>query len=307
VDVSQPLPPLLVICGPTATGKTRLSLSLAQAMPGAEIISADSRQVYRGMDIGTAKVTTAERTLVPHHGLDVVDPDQRFGAADFRRVALQALRAIARRGGMAILVGGTGLYLRAIARGLPLEEGAHNVELRSELEARLAREGLPALAVELARIAPTVAAATDRANPRRVVRALERARVHGDQLPPPAQGYPAPHAWVGLDVALPVNDDWIVTRARRQFSSGLLEEAAGLRRRYDPTLPAFSAVGYREAFAVLDGAVSVDEAVARTALRTRQFARRQRTWFRTEPGVEWLDASAGTHEAALTIARRMHA
>src|SRR5688572_3061635 len=283
-------PPLIVICGATATGKTGLSLGLARAIPGAEIISADSRQVYRGMDIGTAKVSAADRARVPHHGLDLADPDETFTAADYQQAADAALRQIAARGGVALLVGGTGLYLRAVARGFPLDETGRDPALRAGLERRLAGEGLQVLVAQLRSAAPRVAAQTDLANPRRVVRALERVSAAGDAPPPEPRGYPAPSVWIGLQVDPAQHRDWIAARARGQFGSGLLEEAAALRSRYDPTLPAFSAFGYREAFAVLDGRISLEEAIARDATRTWQFARRQRTWFRAEPDITWFDA-----------------
>jgi tRNA dimethylallyltransferase len=296
------LPPLLVIAGATATGKTALSLQLAEAIPGAEIISADSRQVYRGMDIGTAKVPAADRARVPHHGLDLVDPDQPFSAADYQRTARDALEQIASRGGVAILVGGTGLYLRAVARGFALGDTGHDPETRAELEERLSAEGISPLANELRRLAPTVAATTDLANPRRVVRALERARLHGDTPPPAPRGYPARQVWVGLQVHPSIRDSWIADRARAQFATGLIEEAAALKERYDTDLRAFSAVGYREGFAVLSGEMARDEAIERTITRTRQFARRQRTWFRAEPDIHWLDAASGSLPAALALA-----
>lgn len=283
-------PPLIVICGATATGKTGLSLDLAQSIPGAEIISADSRQVYRGMDIGTAKVTPAQRALVAHHGLDLADPDETFTAADYQHAADAALKQIAERRGVALLVGGTGLYLRAVARGFALDETGRDAAVRAGFERRLAGEGLHVLVAELRSAAPRVAAQTDLANPRRVVRALERASVAGDTAPPAPRGYPALSAWIGLQVEPAQHRDWIRVRARGQFESGLLEEAAALRSRYDPTLPAFSAFGYHEAFAVLDGHITLDEAIARDAARTWQFARRQRTWFRREPDIGWFDA-----------------
>jgi tRNA dimethylallyltransferase len=297
------LPPLLVICGPTATGKTALSLALAERVPGAEIIGADSRQVYREMDIGTAKVVAADRARVPHHGFDLVAPDEPFSVADYRRHALAALRGIAARGGLALLVGGTGLYLRAVGRGLALEEEGADPLVRQRVERRLAGEGLHVLVAELRSRAPTVAARTDTANPRRVVRALERVELLGDRPPPQPRGYPAPSAWIGLDTDVPTHDRWIAERAAWQFSNGLLEEADRLRRRYDTSRPAFSAIGYAEALAVLDGRLGRDEAVAATVRRTRQFARRQRTWFRAEPGVEWLDTQADPLATMLERAR----
>jgi tRNA dimethylallyltransferase len=299
------LPPLIVLCGATATGKTGLSLELAEELPGAEIISADSRQVYRGMDIGTAKVSAADRARVPHHALDLVDPDEPFSAEQFRRHALAALSGIAARGGVALLVGGTGLYLRAVARGLPLEGAGSNPTLRAEMEARLAGEGLSSLAQELRRIAPTLAAATDLANPRRVVRALERARITGDRLPPPPTGYSGRLRWLGLSVDPDRHRAQIADRAKLQLKEGLLDEAAELRRRYDPAARAFTAVGYREAFAVLDGVMNIDEALEPMISRTRHFARRQRTWFRAEPDIHWLDARDRPLAKALIEARRL--
>jgi tRNA dimethylallyltransferase len=155
---------------------------------------------------------------------------------------------------------------------------------------------------ELQRVAPGVAATTDLANPRRVVRALERVHVAGDRPPPAPRLYPAPVAWLGLDAAAATHDEWIARRARSQFNDGLLEEAASLRSRYDPGLPSFSAFGYREAFSVLDGQSTVEGAIADDALRTRRFARRQRTWFRAEPDMTWLPAGdpAATQHAIET-------
>lgn len=289
-------PPLVVIGGPTATGKTGLSLRLAEALAAegveGEIISADSRQVYRGLDIGTAKVGPAERARVPHHGLDLVDPDEPFSVADFVRHARSALAGIAARGRIALLVGGTGLYLRAVARGLDPDRLPHDPALRAELERRLAVGGLPALVAELRRVAPARAAAVDLANPRRVVRALEAALLVGDRPPPPFRGYPGPAIWLVLDVEPATHRRWIAARARAQFEAGLLEEAAALRARYDPDLPAFSAIGYREAWAVLDGTLDLEAAIELDARRNVAFARRQRTWFRREPGAVWIDATA---------------
>lgn len=294
-SAESPAPPLVVIGGPTATGKTGLSLRLVEALARegveAEIISADSRQVYRGLDIGTAKVGAAERARIPHHGLDLVDPDEPFSVADFVRHARSALAGIAARGRLAILVGGTGLYLRAVARGLEPDVLPHDPDLRAELERRLATEGLAPLVAELRRLAPGRAAAVDLANPRRVVRALEVARLIGDRPPPPFRDYPGPAVWLVLDVEPATHRTSIADRARAQFRAGLLDEAAALRARYDPDLPAFSAIGYREAWAVLDGALDLEAAIELDARRNVAFARRQRIWFRREPGAIWIDAT----------------
>jgi tRNA dimethylallyltransferase len=284
------LPPLIVIGGATATGKTTLSITLAERF-GAEIISADSRQVYRGMDIGTAKVTAADRARVPHHGLDLVDPDEPFSVAAFARHAGDVLPAIASRGRVAILAGGTGLYLRALGRGLPLEAETTDPTLRAALEERLTTGGVEPLAAELLRLAPTVAASIDLANPRRVVRALERATLVGDRPPEPARGYPAPVLWFGVRVERPQHRERIAARAAGQFSGGLVEEAAALRSRYPPETGAFSAFGYREAMRVVAGESTLAEALAETIQRTHVYGKRQETWFRSEPGMTWLDGA----------------
>ena len=264
VVTGVPMPPLVVVAGATATGKTRLSLRLAQAVGAVEIVSADSRQVYRGMDIGTAKVSRSERALVPHHGIDLVDPDQAFSVSLYQRHALAALAGIARRRRVALLVGGTGLYLRAVARGMPLVDAPHDPELRARLEAELASLGLAALAGRLRSEAPILAAGTDLANPRRVVRALERVAFEGDRLPPEPLGYPAPVLWLGLSVEHATHRTWIANRAAGQYAGGLVREAAGLADRFDPALPALSAIGYREAIDVARGRRSTAEALAET-------------------------------------------
>ena len=303
------VPPLLVIAGSTATGKTGLSLAVARTLRDedaqAEIISADSRQVFRELDIGTAKVTAADRADVPHHGLDLVDPDQPFSVADFVRHAREALAGIAERGALAILAGGTGLYLRAVARGLDADALPSDRDTRAAVEGMLAREGLGAAVARLHRLAPKRAASTDLANPRRVARALEIAELVGDAPPPPLRGYPAPVRWLGLHVHGDTHRDWISRRAREQFDAGLVEEARSLRERYDPCLPALSAIGYHEAWAYLDGAIDRESAIERDAARNVAFARRQATWFRAERDIEWLDGTARPLEPALAAARQL--
>ena len=290
-------PPLLVIAGPTAAGKTGLSIRVAEALTAggipAEIVSADSRQVYRGLDIGTAKATREERRGIPHHGLDLVEADEAFTVADFAAQARGALAGIGERRGVAILVGGTGLYLRAVARGVPTDELPSDPEVRARLEAEFLAVGLEPLVERLTAVAPRRAAQIDTANPRRVVRALEIATVAGGDVELPApRGYDGPVAWVGLNVDDATHRQWISHRARAQFDRGLVDEARALRERFDPALPAFSAIGYREAWAVLDGNLTRDAAIAEDARRNQAFAKRQRTWFRREPDIEWLDATA---------------
>jgi tRNA dimethylallyltransferase len=302
-------PPLLVLAGPTATGKTGLSLALARALIAsgahAEVISADSRQVYLGLDIGTAKVPVSERADIPHHGLDLVDPDEPFSVADFVRHARQALGDIAERDGIAILVGGTGLYLRALARGLDTDALPSDADIRANVEASIARDGLEPTVERLRTMAPRLASRIDLANPRRVARALEIAELRGDAPPPPPLGYDGPVGWVGLRLGPEVHHAWIARRAREQFEAGLVEEARELRERFDPALPAFSAIGYREAWALLDGEIERETAIERDAARNVAFARRQATWFRSEPDIEWLDPSADPLPRALEVAREL--
>ena len=286
--MSAAVPPLLVIAGATATGKTGLSIAIAQTLASegvpAEIISADSRQVYRGLDIGTAKATAADRAGVPHHGIDLVEPDEPFTLADFAAHAREALAGIASRGAIAILVGGTGLYLRAVGRGIDTDALPSDAVLRASLEEDLKRDGLEPLVERLQAAAPRRAARTDLRNPRRVVRALEIAELEGDRDAPPPRGYEGPVAWLGLTVDPDTHREWITKRARAQFDAGLIEEARSLRERFDPSLPAFSAIGYREAWAVIDGTMTVDAAIAEDARRNVGFTKRQRTWFRVGAG-----------------------
>ncbi len=295
------LPPLIVIAGATATGKTALAVALAQGLRGAEIVSADSRQVYRGMDIATAKPTPAELAAAAHHCLDLVEPDERFTAADYRAAALRALRDIAGRDGIALLVGGTGLYLRTVARGLPLGHGDSDPAVRARLDARLAEDGLEPLVTELRERDPEAAEDVDLRNPRRVIRALERAAITGSAAPPAPEGYPAPLIWLGLRREPAPHRRSIAERVDEHFEAGLIDEAERLRSRYPEDLPAFSAMGYREAFDVLARRSDIEEAKARDARRTWAYARRQRTWFRAEPDIAWLEAGEGSMAAATAI------
>jgi tRNA dimethylallyltransferase len=276
---------------------------LAAEIDGAEIISADSRQVFRGMDIGTAKATASERAVVPHHGLDLVDPDETFSAADYRAHAIAALRRIADAGGVALLTGGTGLYLRTIGRGLPLEQGGHDAELRAKLEQRRIDEGLPALAADLRQRDPEAADGLDLANPRRVVRALERLSLTGSASPPAPEGYGGPSMWLGLTYEPAAHRARITERIDQHFAAGLLDEASTLRHRYAEDLPAFSAMGYREAFDVLADRTDIEHAKTRDVQRTLAYAKRQSTWFRSEPGIEWLpEGEQATRTASKLVA-----
>jgi tRNA dimethylallyltransferase len=289
------LAPLVVIGGPTATGKTGLAIMLAERLHtrgiAAEVVSADSRQVYRGLDIGTAKATSQERARVVHHGIDLVDADQAYSVAEFRSHALAALEALGGRGGIGILAGGTGFWLRSVLAGIDTDALPSDPAIRAGLEEDLGRDGVGALAARLAALAPALASRTDPRNPRRVVRALEIATLRGDAPLPQPLGYPAPVLGIQLVVERSEHARRINERARAQFDAGLVEEARALRKRFDPALPAFSAIGYRESWAFLDGELGLEAAIALDAQRNLAFAKRQATWFRREPALGVVDAT----------------
>ena len=285
--------PLLGVVGPTASGKTDLALALAGLFP-VEILVADSRQVYRGMDIGTAKPDRAARAAVPHHLLDLAEPDDPVTVAQWVRAARDALPGIAARGRLPMLVGGTGLYISALVDGHDYESQAWSPEVRSQLTERLDAEGLDALASELAALDPDRAAVTDLRNPRRVVRALERAVLGAGSGTRATRA--TPHAgrvaMVGLSRPREVLYRRIDERARRLFETdGLLDEVAGLLARGVGTdLRPMTGHGYREAARHLAGEWSLEEAIAVTARRTRQYAKRQLTWFRRDARILWVQA-----------------
>ena len=277
---------LVCIVGPTATGKTALALDLAERL-GGEIVSADSRQVYRGLDVGTAKATAAERARVPHHCLDLVDPGERFDVARFRTAAAQAIGAIAARGHVPLVVGGTGLYVRALLHGLcPAPPRAP--ALRAELEAAVAAEGPAALHRRLAGLDPAAAARLAPRDTVRIVRALEVTLATGV----PLSRWQAEHGFgerpydalvIGLARPTAELDARIAARASAMVAAGFLDEVRALAARG----VVVDAVGYREMLACVEGRTDVATAVAATVRATRRFAKRQRTWFRREPDVMW--------------------
>jgi tRNA dimethylallyltransferase len=269
------------------------------------VVSADSRQVYRGLDIGTAKATTDERARVVHHGIDLVDPDQPYTVADFRAHALGALAVLGARGGVGILAGGTGFWLRAVFAGLDTDALPWDPAVRARLEADLVAEGVAELARRLRALAPALASRTDLRNPRRVVRALEIATLKGDAPLPEPVGYPAPVLGLQLVVEPAEHRRRIEARARAQFDAGLVEEARTLREHWDSALPCFTAIGYHESWAYLDGSLTLEEAVALDASRNLAFAKRQRTWFRSEGALDVVDATADPTADILNRAERL--
>ena len=283
-------PPLAGIVGPTASGKTDLALALAERLP-VEIVVADSRQVYRGMDIGTAKPDARARALVPHHLVDVVDPDEPFTVADWLERARRVVAEIAARGRMPLLVGGTGLYVSALVDGHDYAAQPWSPEVRHRLGDELEADGLDPLVARLRDLDPSAAEAIDVRNPRRVLRALERAEVVGGGVIPRAEPYPGRVALIGVERPREVLYRRIDERAAWLFANGLLYEVRALRANgYGPDLRPMTGHGYAEATAVLAGEWTLERAVESTARRTRQYAKRQLTWFRRDPRLLWIAA-----------------
>ena len=287
-------PPLVVLTGPTAVGKSALALALASGFDG-EILSADSRQVYRYLDVGTAKPTPEERARVAHHLIDLVDPDEPFSVAEYQVAAEAALAAIAGRGGVAFLVGGSPHYLQAVVDRLDLPPVAPQPELRRALEALAASEGAHAVWERLAALDPDAATRADRANVRRLIRAVEVVTASGQPVSIAARRRGPPRPALHLALTAPRAELYarIDARIDVMVAAGWLQEVeALLRRGYDPTLPSLSATGYRELVQVLRGQLPLDEATRLIRYRTHAFARRQYTWLRRDPRIEWYAAGS---------------
>jgi tRNA dimethylallyltransferase len=273
--------------GPTASGKTALAIGVAHRLNG-ELISVDSRQVYRYCDIGTNKPTAAELGGIRSHLTDVVDPGTPFTVADYQRLALAAVEEIAARGRLPVLQGGTGLYLRALLDGWNLADAPPDPEFRATLEQRLEQEGPGALDMELRRIDPAAADLAQK-NPRRLIRALEIHAVTG--RPPSMARESDPPPWsttiIGLDVSLPELDRRIETRVRRMMDAGWTDEVARMRRNFPAADLRRLGHGYPELAAYLDGRLALEAARLSTIRQVRQYARRQLTWFRADRRVQW--------------------
>jgi tRNA dimethylallyltransferase len=282
--------PVIAVVGPTAAGKSALSLRLARAL-GGEVVNADSMQLYRGMDIGTAKLTAGERAGIPHHLLDIWDVTQAAAVSEYQRLARQAIAAIQARGLTPILVGGSGLYVRAAID--KLEFPGTDPGLRARLEAELAAVGPAVLHARLAGRDPAAAAAILPGNGRRIVRALEVMELSGRPFSATMPEYEAIFETVQIGVALPRAelDQRVADRVTRMWQQGLVEEvatlaAAGLR----DGRTASRALGYAQVLAFLDGRWTEEEAAVQTVQATRRFIRRQESWFRRDPRIRWLPA-----------------
>ena len=298
------LPPLLVLVGPTAVGKTAVAVRLGALIP-IEVVSADSRQVYRGLDIGTGKPSAEERAAVPHHLLDVVDPGERYHAARFRSDARAAIAAIHARGRLPVVVGGTGLYVRALLKGLTPAPPA-DPALRAELEAIAQAEGAPALHARLAALAPDVARRLHPNDRVRVVRAIE---IHRGRDAAPATGADgdwggATRAWrlvlIGLGRERAALNEAIAVRARAMLARGMMDEVERLLAAgHDPERPPMDGIGYRPLALAARGRLPVEEALRLMVRDTTRYAKRQMTWFAREPEIRWIDVDgAGGVEGA---------
>ena len=278
----------IAVVGPTATGKSDLALSLAEAL-GGEVVNADAMQLYRGMDIGTAKLTLAERRGVAHHQLDVLEVDQEATLAGYQYHARADLAAVELRGRRPVVAGGSGLYVRALLDRMDL--APTDPQVRARIEADASERGPGALHDDLARHDPAAAAAIGRTNTRRLVRALEVLALTGRgpraELPEPE--YEAPTLQLGLDCSRDVLDVRIAARVDRMWAAGLVDEVRGLAPRMSRT--AARAVGYSQVLELLAGRSGEAEARAATVAATRRLARKQMGWFGRDPRVHWLDAS----------------
>lgn len=284
---------LVIIQGPTASGKSELAVRLAERFDG-EVVNADSMQVYRRMDIGTAKPSREERERIPHHLIDIVEPDEPFSAADFCRHADAAIADIHARGKRILLVGGTGLYIKTLTRGLVDSPGG-NEEIREELEEAVQREGLEALHRRLAAVDPASAARLHPNDRIRIVRALEVYLQTGRPLSQWQDAHRfAEDRYACLTLAISVERALLYRRigerVDRMIAGGLVEEVRGLLAAgFPPTLKSMGAIGYKEICAHLAGACTLAEAVELIKKNTRNYAKRQMTWFRKSPEIIWVE------------------
>ena len=282
---------IIAIVGPTATGKSALTIQLALALSG-EIVSADSRQVYRYMDIGTAKPSREDRVKVPHHLIDIIAPNENFTLATYQELAFEAIADIHGRGKLAFLVGGSGLYVRAVTGGLSIPKVAPDPELRHNLEERAANEGYQVLYDELQKLDPQAAAKIDPRNVRRTIRALEVCLTSGvpfSQLKKSSAKISA--ITIGLTTARDDLYTRIDSRVDQMIDRGLVDEVKGLLDRgYSPDLPAMSGLGYKQIVTHLKGETSLEEAIQRIKFETHRFARNQYAWFRPkDEHIHWFD------------------
>jgi tRNA dimethylallyltransferase len=289
--------PLVVVVGPTAVGKTEITLSLAKRL-GGEIVSADSRLFYRGMDIGTAKPTPVEISRVPHHLIDVSDPDESWSLSRFQQAAAQAIRDIHSRGRLPFLVGGTGQYVHAVIQAweIPPQEPDHS--LRNVLEGWVDQIGKAGLHERLAILDPEAANAIDPRNMRRTIRALEVVLRTGIRFSAQRQHAVSPYSLLLIGLWRPREDLYrrIDERIEAMFAAGLVDEVRLLLEKgYSPELPTLSAIGYRETVAYLRGELTLDEVKIQMKRQTRRYVRHQGSWFsKNDSSIHWFESGPGT-------------
>jgi tRNA dimethylallyltransferase len=282
-------PKIIAIVGPTASGKTALGIALAQKYHG-EIVSADSRQVYRGMDIGTAKPPLAERGTVPHYLFDIRNPDEEYTVADYKQDAVAAINDILRLGKLPILAGGTGLYVDAVIDNLDIPKIKADPELRAKIEKDIAENGLAAVFKTLVDRDPEAAYIVDPKNPRRVVRALEVAILTGEPFTAQRKkNKPLYDALkIGIDPPVEVLRKRIDLRVEIMLQDGLVNEVETLVKKYGAACAAFDAIGYREIMGYLGGKMSLEQAADIMKQDTWHYAKRQMTWFKKDKNVRWI-------------------
>jgi len=302
--LTEPL--LVVICGATATGKSAAAVALAPQI-GGEIVAADSRTVYRGMDLGTAKPSTAARAAVPHHLLDVADPREVFTLVHYQRLATEAIDAIHARGRAPLLVGGTGLYIRAVVDGLRIPHVPPDWSFRQQAEVQ-ERERPGTLHERLQRLDPRAAERIHPRNVRRLIRALEVTEQTGRPISAQQRAQPMPWrvVMIGLRMPRPLLDARINHRVDEQIAQGLVEEVRGLIAAGVPlAAPAMQGLGYKEIVPHLEGRLPLEAAVTVLKRNTRGYARRQETWFRRDSRIRWLDAGHAAPEVVAMTIRAM--
>ncbi|HTF91901.1 MAG TPA: tRNA (adenosine(37)-N6)-dimethylallyltransferase MiaA [Verrucomicrobiae bacterium] len=298
-------PKVVIVLGPTAVGKSEVALALAESLNG-EIINADSQQVYRYMDIGTGKLSMGERERVPHHLIDIVDPDGEFNAAQFRRLASEAIREISERKRNVIVCGGTGLYLKALTQGL-FEGPGQDPAIRRALESEIAERGLASLYRRLENIDPTVSSSIHPNDRQRVIRALEIYQLTGKPLSQwqGAHGFqenPFAVRAIGLNRERAELYDFINRRSEEMVRDGFLEEVRGLvHRGFGPELKPLQSVGYRQMVAVLEGRLTMAEGLAEMRQETRRLAKRQLTWFRRDETIQWFHPERQLRQICETV------
>lgn len=297
--------PMVVILGPTAVGKTEVAVQLAERLDG-EIVSADSRLLYRGMDIGTAKPGEEERTRVPHHLIDVAEPDEIWSLAVYQREAYRAISEIHVRSRLPFLVGGTGQYIRAVVEGWTIPEVKSDPELREALESWAEEIGPEGLHARLAAVDQKAAAKIDYRNLRRSVRALEVVLKTGRRFSTQRRKNPPPYRILQVGLTRPREELYarIDARIEAMLAAGLVAEVENLLEQgYSPDLPTLSAIGYREVSAYVGGEISLEEAIILMKRHTRQFVRRQANWFKEEdPDIHWFNLESQTvDDVARTI------